>query len=153
EVDSPRKRTARRMVLMVKEINRANFNGRQVVTCWTCHRNRDKPVVTPTLDTVYGEASPEPDDILPQVPGMPTVDSIFNKYIQALGGTQRLNESTRYGEKGSSTGFLSGASPAEFYAKAPDQRTTIIHTANGDIVRAFDGREGSIMTPLTSVRD
>src|SRR5262245_42472320 len=43
EVDTPRKRTARRMTTMVKEINRANFNGRQVVTCWTCHRNRDKP--------------------------------------------------------------------------------------------------------------
>jgi photosynthetic reaction center cytochrome c subunit len=153
EVDTPRKRTARRMTTMVKEINRTHFNGRQVVTCWTCHRNRDKPVVTPTLDFVYGEASPEPDDILPQVQGMPSVDSIFNKYIQALGGAQRLASFTSYVAKGTSEGYVTGGSPAEFYAKAPDQRTTIVHTANGDIVRAFDGREGSIMTPLTTVRD
>src|SRR5262245_37369393 len=153
EVDTPRKRTARRMTTMVKEINRANFNGRQVVTCWTCHRNRDKPVVTPTLDFVYGEASPEPDDILPQAQGMPTANSILDKYIQALGGAQRLAAFTSYVAKGTSTGYISGGSPAEFYAKAPDQRTTIIHTPNGDIVRAFDGREGSIMTPLTTVRD
>jgi photosynthetic reaction center cytochrome c subunit len=153
EVDTPRKRTARRMTTMVKEINRANFNGRQVVTCWTCHRNRDKPVVTPTLDSVYGEANPIPDDILPQVPGMPSVDSILDKYIQALGGAQRLASFTSYVAKGTSEGYVTGGSPAEFYAKAPDQRMTIVHTANGDIVRAFDGREGSIMTPLTSVRD
>src|SRR5947199_6844130 len=42
---NPRKRTARRMVLMMAEINRANFGGRQVVTCYTCHRARDRPVV------------------------------------------------------------------------------------------------------------
>src|SRR5262245_26632399 len=44
--DTPRKRTARRMVEMVAALNRDNFNGRQVVTCWTCHRGRDKPVTT-----------------------------------------------------------------------------------------------------------
>src|SRR5947207_3479919 len=31
------KRTARRMVEMVANINRTNFNGIQRVTCWTCH--------------------------------------------------------------------------------------------------------------------
>ena len=153
EVDTPRKRTARRMVTMVQAINKANFGGRQVVTCWTCHRNRDKPVVTPTLDTVYGEAKLEPDDILPAAAGMPTADSIFDKYIQALGGAQRLAALTGYVAKGTSTGYISAGLPAEFYAKAPDQRTTIVHTTEGDIVRAFDGKNGSIMTPLTAVKD
>src|SRR5436190_168626 len=153
EVDTPRKRTARKMVQMVQAINKTNFNGRQVVTCWTCHRNRDRPVVTPTLDTVYGEAKTEPDDILPQVAGMPSVDQIFDKYVQALGGATRIAAVTSYVAKGTSTGFVSGGNAAEFYAKAPNQRTTIIHTPNGDIVRAFDGREGSIMTPLTTVKD
>src|SRR5438445_5203686 len=45
-LDTPRKRTARRMVQMVTALNRDNFNGRQVVTCWTCHRGRDRPVTT-----------------------------------------------------------------------------------------------------------
>ena len=53
-LDTPRKRTARRMVQMVTAINRDTFNGRQVVTCWTCHRGRDRPVTTMTLDVVYG---------------------------------------------------------------------------------------------------
>ena len=153
EVDTPRKRTARRMAQMVQTINKTNFNGRQVVTCWTCHRNRDKPVVTPTLDDVYGEAKLIPDDLLPAAAGMPSADSIFDKYIQALGGAARLASLTSYVAKGTSTGYISGGLPAEFYAKAPDQRTTIVHTNDGDIVRAFDGRNGAIMTPLTAVKD
>src|ERR1700704_6357469 len=52
--DTPRKVIARRMVNMVTAINRDNFGGRQLVTCWSCHRNRDKPLVTPNLDYVYG---------------------------------------------------------------------------------------------------
>ena len=43
EIDTPRKRTARRMVEMVSAINRENFMGRQVVTCWTCHRGLARP--------------------------------------------------------------------------------------------------------------
>src|SRR5438874_12794993 len=44
--DTPRKVIARRMIDMVTAINQNNFAGRQMVTCWTCHRGRDKPVVT-----------------------------------------------------------------------------------------------------------
>src|SRR6476659_9264622 len=36
--DTPLKQTARRMVLMVKQINDTNFGGRQMVTCYSCHR-------------------------------------------------------------------------------------------------------------------
>ena len=55
--DTPRKVMARTMVTMVATINKNNFGGRQLVTCWTCHRNRDKPLITPTLETIYGDAN------------------------------------------------------------------------------------------------
>ena len=41
--DTPIKQTARRMVLMVNTLNRTNFGGRPVVTCWTCHRGEVGP--------------------------------------------------------------------------------------------------------------
>src|SRR6185295_992528 len=41
--DTARKRTSRRMIQMVDTINKTNFAGRKVVTCWTCHRQSDKP--------------------------------------------------------------------------------------------------------------
>src|ERR1041385_4221247 len=62
--DTPRKVIARAMVNMVTNINKNNFGGQQLVTCWTCHRNRDKPLVTPTLETIYGEPTLVSDDIV-----------------------------------------------------------------------------------------
>ena len=67
--DTPRKVIARTMVNMVATINKNNFGGRQEVTCWTCHRNRDKPLVTPALETIYGEPTLVLDDIVPRTPG------------------------------------------------------------------------------------
>src|SRR5213594_2608238 len=87
--DTPRKRMARSMVNMVANINRTNFGGRQMVTCWTCHRNRDKPLVTPVMATIYGNPVIEPDDVIVQAPGAPSPESILDKYIQASGGSQR----------------------------------------------------------------
>src|SRR5438105_1937344 len=34
--ETPRKATARRMILMVQDINKNNFAGARVVTCYTC---------------------------------------------------------------------------------------------------------------------
>ena len=68
DVDTPRKRTARRMVQMVTALNKENFNGRPVVTCWTCHRGSSRPSTTPALETVYGTPVIDPPDILPQAP-------------------------------------------------------------------------------------
>src|ERR1700728_2842487 len=58
--DTPRKVIARSMVTMVATINKNNFAGREAVTCWTCHRNRDKPLVTPVFETIYGEPTLAP---------------------------------------------------------------------------------------------
>src|SRR5262249_20250108 len=41
--------------------------------------------------------------------------------------------------------------PVEIYAKAPNQRTTIIHTDSGDSTTVYDGRSGWIAAPLRPV--
>jgi photosynthetic reaction center cytochrome c subunit len=154
--DTPRKVIARRMVNMVTTINRDNFGGRQMVTCWSCHRNRDKPVVTPNLDYVYGMPTLEPDDlVLASVPGLKKPDEILDRYLQAIGGTQRLAGITSISATGTSVGFggFGGGGAVQFYAKAPDQRTTIIEFKDAPgrdaSTRAFDGKTGWIKTPLT----
>jgi photosynthetic reaction center cytochrome c subunit len=156
EDDPPRKRTARRMMQMVIGINRDSFGGRQVVTCWTCHRGSQSPLVTPPLDRIYGEPVIEPPDILARAPsGEPTADEIFDKYIQALGGTARLASLTSYTARGTSMPFgdVGSGRPAEVYAKAPNQLATIVHMQEGDMVRSFDGREGYFLLPLTVVQE
>jgi photosynthetic reaction center cytochrome c subunit len=152
--DTPRKRTARRMVTMVATINGTNFGGRQLVTCWTCHRNRDKPLVTPVMATIYGTPPFEPDDIVVQAPGASSAESILDKYVQASGGAQRLAALNSFVGKGTSVSFggFGGGGDVEIVAKAPDKHATIIvfkaDTGRGDQIRTYDGRIGWVRTPL-----
>ena len=152
--DTPRKRTARRMVTMVATINKDNFGGAQMVTCWTCHRNRDRPLVTPIMEVLYGMPSLEPDDVIVATPGLPTPQSILDKYIEASGGAQRLAGLTSFVGKGTSVGFggFGGGGDVEIDAKFPDKRATIIlfkeETGRGDQIRTYDGRTGWVRTPL-----
>jgi hypothetical protein len=156
-LDTPRKRAARRMVQMVIAINRDQFGGRQVVTCWTCHRGRDRPVVTPTLDTVYGEPTLEFDDVLTPATGVPSVDQVLNKYLQAIGGAQNVAGITSFVAKGKSVGYrgFGGGGVVELSAQAPDKRATHItfpeYPDRGVSVRTYDGRTGWIATPLAVV--
>ena len=152
--DTPRKRMARNMVNMVTEINRNNFGGRQMVTCWTCHRNRDKPLTTPVMAIIYGMPPYEPDDVIGPSPLSSSAESILDRYVQAVGGAQRLSGLTSFVGKGTSVGFggFGGGGAVEIVAKAPDKRATIIvfkeETGRGDQIRTYDGRTGWVRTPL-----
>jgi len=152
--NTARKRTARAMVGMMAAINKTYFGGRQVVTCFACHRGGDHPKTTPELDVIYGaNTSDELDDAVEQAPGAPSADEILNKYIQAIGGAERLARITSFVAKGTSSGYgpESAKRPIEIYAKAPNQRSMIIHTDNGDSTTTTDGRAACISAPLRPV--
>src|SRR5215831_17204583 len=129
EDDPPRKRTARAMVAMVQNINKTNFGGRQVVTCWTCHRGQLSPSVTPPLDFAYGEAVVNPPDLLGRDP----------------------NAVTSYSGKGKSLlfGEVGEGNPAEVFAKTDGHFAAYVHQQEGDVVRAYDGTNGWWQLPLT----
>jgi hypothetical protein len=155
--DTPRKVIARTMINMVATINKNNFQGREAVTCWTCHRNRDKPLVTPVFETIYGEPTLAPDDVIASAPGLPSPESILDRFIQASGGAQRLAGLTSIDATGTSAGFggFGGGGAVEIAAKAPDKRATIIlfkaETGRGDQIRTYDGTTGWVRTPLNVV--
>lgn len=153
EFDTPKKRTARRMVEMVAVINRTNFGGAQMVTCWTCHHGRFLPSTTIALDTLYGTPNDERNDIVVPGEGQPPATQILDKYIEALGGAQRLAGLTSYIATGTSLGYegLGGGGSFQIFAKAPDQRTTLIafkeHPERGDSTRTYNGSSGWIKSP------
>jgi photosynthetic reaction center cytochrome c subunit len=157
--DTPKKITSRRMVRMVTAINKDNFGGRQMVTCWSCHRGRDRPAVTPTMDIVYGTPPLEMDDILVQAQGQPPASEVLDKYIQAVGGAQRLAGLTSFIAKAKATGFggFGGGGQVQVYAKAPDQRSVFIEFPDalerGDSIRSYNGSAGWIKTPLAVLTD
>jgi photosynthetic reaction center cytochrome c subunit len=152
-IDTPRKVTARRMVDMVSTLNRTNFAGVQRVTCWTCHHGRITPATTISLDAWYDTPNQELDDTIRQEDGQPTADQVLEKYIQARGGAQKLASLTSFVATGSAIGYADLGGNAEFtmYAKAPDQRATLItyrdHPERPASSWAFDGHNGWIKTP------
>lgn len=141
--DTTMKNTARRMIQMVNTINKENFKGVRSVTCFTCHRGDLKPKVVPSLIVQYSAPMEDPNEveIPPNAKGSP--DEIFNKYLTALGGTQRLSRFTSYTAKGTYVGFDTHHSkvPVEIFAKAPNQKQFVIHGAFGDKTWVFDGRQ------------
>lgn len=151
--DTPRKKTARKMVEMVATINRTNFGGAQFVTCYTCHHGRMRPTTTIALDALYGPPNEEKDDIVAPGEGGPSVDQILDKYIQALGGAQRLAGIKSFIATGTSVGYegLGGGGQFQIFGKAPDQRTVQIvfkdHPERGDSTRAYNGSAGWIKSP------
>jgi len=157
-VQTPKIQTARRMITMVNTINTGSFGGAKRVSCFTCHHGSDTPEVAPDLRLQYG-APPDPD---PNAMGIATSavspQPLFDKYIQAIGGAQRLANFTSFVAAGTYTGYETGAGPVklEIYGKAPNQRTTIIKMPDEDSVRVYDGTNGWIAgpertTPLTTL--
>jgi hypothetical protein len=144
-----KKQTARKMILMMTAINKGYFGGRQVLTCYTCHRGGDQPTITPNLAALYSPPPEEPRDIIQEAKGAPSADPIFNKYLQALGGPQRLANLTSFVSTGTVVGYGVGAEKQslEIYAQAPGQRTTVIHSPEGDNITIVDGHSGWIAGP------
>jgi len=148
--DNALKQTTRRMIRMVTAINQTSFGGRQLVTCNTCHRGTRKPNVMPSLALLYGSPPPdEPGDPFQQAPGQPSADQVFDKYIAAVGGSRLASVSTIVA-KGTYKGYDDADTSAlEMFAKAPGQRSTVVHTLSGTSTTTFDGREGWIAAPET----
>ena len=141
---TPRIQRARQMVVMVNALNRMYFGGQTKVTCFTCHRADGFPEVIPDLALQYGDGPPQNPNsmtIFPQQGG-PSADQVFRKYIDAVGGTDRVSKLTSYTATGTYIGFNTGGAtvPIEIYAKAPDQRASIVRVFDGDAVKVTDGR-------------
>jgi hypothetical protein len=153
-IDTPLKNTARRMVVMVNALNKANFGGTPSVTCYTCHRGSQRPKVIPSLAVQYGEPPPDdPDEVEIFTGARPalTADQVLDKYIQALGGAPALAKLTSFTAKGTYDGFDSdfGKVPVDIYAKAPDLRASVVHMLGGDLTSTYDGREAWQASPAT----
>ena len=96
--------------------------------------------------------------MLVQAQGVPTVDQVLNKYLQALGGAANVARMTSFVATGKSVGYkgFGGGGAVEVAAQAPDKRATHIsfpeYPDRGVSVRTYDGRTGWIATPAFGSR-
>lgn len=139
---TPRIQRARQMVVMVNAINKTYFAGQPRVTCFTCHRGDGAPEVIPDLAVQYGDVEYENSSAMRIFPDARlSADTIFARYLQALGGVERVRALTSFVATGTYAGFNTGDAkvPIEIYARAPNQRTQLVKTFEGDAIFTFDG--------------
>src|SRR5262249_41949701 len=88
--------------------------------------------------------TPDPNEveIRRQAGDAPTADQVFDKYLQAVGGAQKAAAITSIVFKGQYQGYAEPNAPVDIYAKAPNQRTMMVHTDAGDRTTTFDGANG-----------
>ena len=144
---------ARGMIAMMNTINKAYFAGEPRVTCFTCHRGSNSPVREADLALQYGTPTEDPNVIDFVEETRTSADSLFDKYLTALGGADRLNAMKSFVAKGTYEGFDTAFAkiPVEVYAKAPNQRTMVVKMGGGDSFRVFDGRNAWMAGPDTPV--
>jgi hypothetical protein len=148
---TPRMQRARQMIVMMNAINKQYFGGQPRVTCFTCHAGDQSPRSDPSFLTQYG--TPVED---PNVRDFPTdqrvvASQVIDKYIQAVGGADRIAKFTSFVAKGTYAGFDTSFDKVqmELYGKAPNQQAMVVHLGIGASTRTFDGRSGYMAGPDT----
>jgi len=82
------KLTARKMISMTFEINKANFGGRPQVSCNSCHNGHQEPNASPNLWPVAETPEPKQPDT------KPTADQILANFVTAMGGPDKVAKVT-----------------------------------------------------------
>jgi len=150
---TPRMQRARQMIAMMQTINRQFFGNAPRVTCFTCHHGNQSPRSDPNIALQY--SAPEEDPNARDFATDPTLsdEKTFDKYLQVVGGLDRLARLASFSAKGTYSGFDTGFEkvPVEIFAKAPNQYTTVVHMAAGNSVRTFNAGSGWLAGPDTPI--
>ncbi len=139
----PQKEIARRMIQMVDNINRTQFAGREVVTCFTCHQGNTHPT---TLLPYNGEEA-RPATVV--VDGAPTADELIARYTTALGGAEAIARAPARTLRGRVTNFghldevhpqraPTLVTPVEVMVKGADKRMVVQHNIAADAVTTYN---------------
>lgn len=151
--DKPAKQTARKMIQMVFDLNKASFNGEMEVTCNTCHRGSTRPVAIPSLGQAAFDNTTraEPRETVPEK--RPTLDDVLNKYVQAVGGKAAVEKvQTRVSEVSLQRPKLVNPSGkpsiVQIYQKAPNKFLMVVTGPDGSVTyQGFNGTVGWLKTP------
>ncbi len=155
---------ARKMIKMVQDTNKNSFDGKNTISCFTCHQGRGIPAAVPTfpLAAPLGPA-PGPRPPAPGAPAAtpppgpppapPSAESVWDKYVQAVGGKEAAAKLKTRTLKGTFTnGGNNQTMNAEVKFAAPGKllTTMMMTTPDGqaaEMVSATDGTSGFAKDP------
>lgn len=150
--DHEHKTIAREMIKMVQDVNKNEFKGRNVVSCYTCHQGRAVPMATPAFPLPAPMAgAPRPAGAAPGTPPTatapaPTAESVWDKYVAAVGGKDAIAKLKNRVVKG--TFDMGGGRVMDLVITTEAGK---IHSAlksqQGEMAGAFNGSTGWTKSP------
>ena len=139
------KRRAREMMKMMFAIDKANFRGHLAVTCNTCHNGSAHPKGMPAIAgaqmVMARPAHFEGRGRHFNLASLPQPDAIVARYVEALGGASALQKIRSRVTTGTMTAFGHSMS-LEIYAKAPDERASVMKFPRGEGLTVYKGHAG-----------
>ena len=139
--DKKEKQTARKMISMELAINKANFDEKTEVTCYTCHRGSPHPTGTPVLSVDAKPPLHSHEEMDEEHKNLPSAEQILDMYVAAVGGGEALKKIRTRVEKGILEA-MGKQFPIEIYCEAPDKRVSVSHQEGTTSVTAFNGEVG-----------
>ena len=143
--DKPAKAIARRHLEMMQAINASDFGGKTVVNCATCHRGEIRPTSRLTLEQNVFQA-PAELGTKSISESLPTVDEILDKYLQAIGGSKKIEKLHTLTIKGTREMRNGGDVPTveqlEIYRKSPNKLLMNFIASSNSSSQAFNGTQG-----------
>ncbi len=141
--DKAPKQTARRMmqmVLSIKANNKVDFRENEV-TCYTCHRGQRKPIGLPAMPLARSGHEGPADAALSASTSLPSLDQIFSKYVEAVGGSAATNTRTLV-LKGRREATQNRSWPNDITVASPDKFLLVTTTPGGTIRQIVNGDKG-----------
>ncbi len=135
--DKPMKLVGREQMRMTLELNRVNFNGKPVVSCYTCHHGSTRPermAPLPPRD-YFGEGlQPQPKKALP------TAQEVVSRYLSAVGANRQDVLSNAITMRGTVERIerANASGPTEIIVKHPNKVRMTETLASGVITRGFN---------------
>lgn len=146
--EKPEKQAGRRMIQLVMTINgsdKADFRQNSV-TCFTCHRGQTTTAGLPSMPLAKSGHEGLNDPKPPAAPARPrpTVDEIFARYLQAVGGEPATSTRTLV-MKGTRVASQNRNWPNEITWSAPDKLLSVATLPNGTLRQVASGDQGWIL--------
>jgi hypothetical protein len=147
--EKPEKQAGRRMLQMVLLINGSNKVDftQNSVTCFTCHRGQTTTVGLPPMPLAKSghEGLLQKPITPPKPPARPSVEEIFARYLQAIGGANASSAKTLF-MKGTRVASQNRNVPNEITLSFPDKLLVVTPTPQGSVRQILSGDNGWILS-------
>src|ERR1051325_3398656 len=144
----PEKQAGRRMLQMVLLINGSNKIDftQNSVTCFTCHRGQTTTVGLPPMPLAKSghEGLLQKPITPPPTPARPSVEEIFARYVQAIGGANASVTKTLF-MKGTRVASQNRNAANEITLALPDKLLIVATTPQGSVRQILAGDSGWIV--------